>query len=100
MHLFFAEAVHEGTSLPAILSRLAEVLFMQMPRMFATQTVESASGWLRGLAAPPIAAALQAIHADPAAPWTVERLAAEAHLSHSAFAGRFKVMVGETQPAP
>jgi AraC-like DNA-binding protein len=64
-------------------------------RLFATQTLESASGWLRGLADPPIAAALQAIHANPAAQWTVARLASEAHLSRSAFAGRFKAMVGE-----
>src|SRR5260370_16871999 len=66
-----------------------------MLRLFATQTLESASGWLRGLAAPPIAAALQAIHANPAAQWTVARLADEAHLSRSAFAGRFKAIVGE-----
>ena len=63
--------------------------------LFATQTLESASGWLRGLADSPIAAALQAIHADPAALWTVERLAAEVHLSRSAFAERFKAIVGE-----
>jgi len=96
VHLFLAEAAHEGASQWAILSRLAEVLFMQMLRMFATQTPESASGWLRGLADPPIAATLQAIHANPAEQWTVERLAAEAHLSRSAFAERFKAIVGET----
>jgi AraC-like DNA-binding protein len=48
------------------------------------------------LADPPIAAALAAIHADPAAPWTVETLAAEANLSRSAFAARFKAIVGES----
>ena len=95
VRLFLAEAAQEGTSQPAILNRLAEVLFMQMLRLFATQTLESASGWLRGLADPPIAAALQAIHTNPAAQWTVARLADEAHLSRSAFAGRFKAMVGE-----
>jgi len=95
VRLFLAEAAHEGSSQAAILNRLAEVLFMQMLRLFATQTLESASGWLRGLADPPIAAALQAIHADPAALWTVERLAAEVHLSRSAFAERFKARVGE-----
>ena len=96
VRLFLAEAAHEGSSQAAILNRLAEVLFMQMLRLFATQTLESASGWLRGLADPPIAAALQAIHADPAALWTVERLAAEVHLSRSAFAERFKAIVGES----
>ncbi len=96
MRLFLAEAAHEGSSQAAILSRLTEVCFMQMLRLFATQTLEGSSGWLRGLADPPIAAALQAIHANPAEQWTVERLAAEAHLSRSAFAERFRTIVGET----
>jgi len=96
VRLFIVEAAQEGACKPAILSRLAEVLFMQMLRMFAMQTLESQSGWLRGLADPPIAAALQAIHTNPAAPWTVANLAQQAHLSRSAFAERFTTIVGET----
>jgi AraC-like DNA-binding protein len=95
VHLFMAEAVQESTIQPVILNRLAEVLFMQMLRLFALQPQEGTSGWLRGLADPPIAAALQAIHANPAAPWTVELLAVSAHLSRSAFAERFREIVGE-----
>jgi AraC-like DNA-binding protein len=67
-----------------------------MLRQFATQHLEGASGWLRGLADPPIVAALQAMHANPADPWTVERLAEEALLSRSAFAERFRAIVGES----
>jgi AraC-like DNA-binding protein len=96
VRLFIAEAAQQGACKPAILSRLAEIVFMQMLRMFAMQTLESQSGWLRGLADPPIAAALQAIHANPAAPWTVASLAEQAHLSRSAFAERFTTIVGET----
>jgi AraC-like DNA-binding protein len=96
IRLFIAEAAQEGACKPAILSRLAEVLFMQMLRMFSMQTLENQSGWLRGLSDPPIAAALQAIHANPAAPWTVANLAELAHLSRSAFAERFTTIVGET----
>src|SRR5258708_36246106 len=96
MRLFLAEEDHEGSSQAAFLSRLTEVCFMQMLRLFATEPLEGSSGWLRGLADPPIAAALQAIHANPAEQWTVERLAAEAHLSRSAFAERFRTIVGET----
>lgn len=96
VHLFLIEASHENTSQPVILSRMAEVLFMHMLRQFTTQHLEGASGWLRGLADPPIAAALQAMHANPAEAWTVERLAKEAHLSRSAFAERFRAIVGES----
>jgi AraC-like DNA-binding protein len=96
VQLFIVEAAQDGACKPAILNRLAEIVFMQMLRMFAMQTLESPSGWLRGLADPPIAVALQAIHANPAAPWTVANLAELAHLSRSAFAERFSAVVGET----
>lgn len=96
MRLFLAEAAHEDASQPSVLNRLAEVCFIHLLRRFAARTLEGAGGWLRGLADPPVAAALQAIHAHPAETWTVERLAAEAHLSRSAFAERFRALVGET----
>lgn len=96
VRLFLVEAAQEHASRPAILSRLAEIFFLQMLRMFPAQTLESGKSWLRGLADPPVAAALQAIHTNPAELWTVERLAGEAHLSRSAFAERFKMLVGET----
>jgi AraC-like DNA-binding protein len=95
VRLFLEEAAHEEVSRQAILCRLAEVLFMHILRLFTTQLQNSSGSWLRGLADPPVAAALAAIHADPAAPWTVETLAAEANLSRSGFAARFKAIVGE-----
>jgi AraC-like DNA-binding protein len=36
-----------------------------------------------------------ALHGKPADPWTVERLAALANMSRSAFAARFKAKLGE-----
>lgn len=96
VRLFLAEAAHREANRDTILSRLAEVLFMHMLRLFARQFLHSTSGWLSGLADPPVAAALAAIHADPAAPWTVETLAEQANLSRSAFAARFKAVVGES----
>ncbi|WP_328611392.1 AraC family transcriptional regulator [Amycolatopsis sp. NBC_00345] len=55
-----------------------------------------APGLLSGLADPPVAAALGALHADPARSWTVASLAAAAHLSRSVFAERFSARVGRT----
>lgn len=40
--------------------------------------------------------ALAALHADPAQPWTVERLARHVGVSRSVLADRFAEMVGET----
>ncbi|MEV5612110.1 AraC family transcriptional regulator [Streptomyces sp. NPDC052225] len=53
-----------------------------------------ASGWSAALTEPPLAAALRAMHADPAHPWTVAELAALGGLSRAAFARRFAAAVG------
>jgi transcriptional regulator GlxA family with amidase domain len=44
---------------------------------------------------PHVAAAVQLVHGQPQRPWTVGGLAAEVALSRSAFAARFRELVGE-----
>jgi AraC-like DNA-binding protein len=51
-------------------------------------------GLLRGLADERLALAIRRMHEDPARPWTVTQLAAEAALSRSAFFARFNRAVG------
>ncbi|GAA3092017.1 AraC family transcriptional regulator [Streptomyces roseofulvus] len=53
------------------------------------------TGWAAALNDPPVTAALHALHRDPAAPWTVAGLAAEAGLSRAPFAKRFARLVGQ-----
>jgi AraC-like DNA-binding protein len=53
------------------------------------------TGWAAALADPGIAAALRAIHAAPAHPWTVGELGLRAGLSRAAFARRFTALVGQ-----
>ncbi|MDA0632838.1 AraC family transcriptional regulator [Nonomuraea sp. MCN248] len=50
--------------------------------------------WAAALADPGISAALEAVHGDPAHPWTVASLADLAGLSRAAFARRFALLVG------
>jgi AraC-like DNA-binding protein len=83
----------------AIVKRLAEVALIQIVQIWIAQLPAHARGWLRGLKEPPIAAALHAIHERPSERWTVQKLATEAHMSRSGFAGRFKDVVGETPAA-
>ncbi|UQT56164.1 AraC family transcriptional regulator [Streptomyces durmitorensis] len=52
------------------------------------------TGWSAALADPVVAAALGAVHGDPAHPWTVEELGALAGLSRAPFARRFAATVG------
>ncbi|MGP4103273.1 AraC family transcriptional regulator [Nonomuraea sp. KM90] len=50
---------------------------------------------LRALRHPAVGAALLAVQTRFAEPWTVERLAAEAGMSRSAFAAAFRALIGE-----
>jgi transcriptional regulator GlxA family with amidase domain len=53
------------------------------------------SGWLARLADKHVAAALNAMHGNPAHAWTLEELAKLAGLSRSAFAERFAAVLGQ-----
>ena len=75
-----------------VLERLLEVLLIEALRS-GTETTD-APGLSRGLADERLAAALHALHARPAHPWTVADLAAKAALSRSAFFARFQRVVG------
>lgn len=80
-----------------VINRLADVLFIQCLRAHITSQSRSCNkGLLRAIFDPQIGMALQSMHDKVEAPWTVEALATAAGMSRSAFALRFKEMVGET----
>lgn len=78
-----------------VISRLADILFIQIVRGFLSSTPETRRGWLRALTEPQIGSALSLIHQNPQHPWTVAELAAKVGMSRSTFAGRFAELVGE-----
>ncbi len=78
-----------------VMGHLASVLFIHAVRAHLADTARGDGGWLRALRDPHLGPALTALQADPAAPWTVAGLAAEAGLSRSAFSARFRSVVGE-----
>lgn len=55
--------------------------------------------WLQRIGDPHIAAVLDALHADPGQAWTFDKLARIATMSRSAFAERFRIVVGHTPRA-
>lgn len=79
----------------AIVNKLSEVLFIQAVRAYV-QTVGSEAKCLAGLLDPQIGRALRIVHRAPEAPWTVESMAREAHLSRTGFAQRFGELMGLT----
>ena len=89
------EARSPGSEVVA--NRLAEVLFIQTLRAYIASGAESRKlGWLRAIFDPQIGATLRAVHADVNGSWTVESLAVAAGMSRSAFAARFKELLGQT----
>jgi AraC-like DNA-binding protein len=88
-----AEAFHGGPGSDLVMSRLSDALLARALR-HRSDTVDQ-PGWLLGLRDPYIAAALEAMHTDPAQPWTVASLARTVGLSRAAFAARFTDRVGD-----
>lgn len=97
MALMAAEIEREDPGASTIIDRLAEVLLLQsIRRCYAHASVQGSAGWLRGLGDRRIRAALTLMHGELAAPWTVERVARDIGMSRSAFAARFREIVGKT----
>ena len=77
-------------------TRLMDVLFIKAVGAYFDQNVETAeSGWLAAFRDERIGAALCNLHQHPERPWTIDSLARTAALSRSAFAARFKGLLGE-----
>ena len=80
----------------AIIPALLDTLLLHILRTWLDQNPTPATtGWAAALNDPATTAALQAIHRDPARPWTVATLAAEAGLSRAPFARRFTTLLGQ-----
>src|SRR5215469_7940574 len=81
----------------AVTDRLAEVLFIQTLRAHIASSSEICrQPWLRAIFDPQIGTALKAAHENVNGPWTVESMAETAGMSRSAFALRFKELLGQT----
>ena len=79
-----------------VLSKLAEVLFIEVLRQYMNAPQEGRTGWLAGLGDRIVGAALGALHARPAFAWTLEDLARESGTSRSVLAERFQHIVGSS----
>jgi AraC-like DNA-binding protein len=79
----------------ALLSKLAEALFIETLRRYMAELPPERAGWLAAVRDPAVGRALAAIHGDPAQPFTVAGLAKHASVSRSVFAARFSQLLGE-----
>ncbi|MDP3086107.1 MAG: AraC family transcriptional regulator [Rubrivivax sp.] len=77
-----------------VLAKLAEVLFIEVLRLYMNERTENRTGWLAGLGDRFVGPALSALHERPARAWTLEELARAAGTSRSVLAERFQSLVG------
>jgi AraC-like DNA-binding protein len=96
VELLGAELTRPRPGADAMVTALLDVLLLHVLRAWLDDRAAAgrSTGWAAALADPPVAAALRAVHADPARAWTVAELGAVAGLSRSAFARRFATAVG------
>ncbi len=80
---------------PAVLARLAELLFVEAVRRYLSSLAPEQGGWLAGLRDPVVGRALALLHGQTDRRWTAEELARASGLSRSAFAERFTAVMGE-----
>jgi AraC-like DNA-binding protein len=80
----------------AVLAKLAEILFIEVLRLYMSEHAEGRTGWLAGVGDRVVGAALHCLHKNPAHSWTLEELAREANTSRSVLAERFRDLVGHS----
>jgi AraC-like DNA-binding protein len=96
MQALASEMAEQAPGSDAVATRLAEVLFIQALRAHIASGVGWRNkGWLRAIFDPQMGTALSAIHDRVNTPWTVESLAEAAGMSRTAFAVRFKELLGQ-----
>jgi AraC-like DNA-binding protein len=79
-----------------VLAKLAEVLFIEVLRLYMNEQGEGRTGWLAGVSDRIVGQALKAMHSRPAHAWTLEELAHDAGSSRSVLAERFQHLVGSS----
>ncbi len=88
------EFANGGAGSSTVLSKLAELLFVEAIRRYLADLPHDQTGWLAGLRDPKTGAALALLHTQPAYGWTTDELAKAVNMSRSAFADRFTGLVG------
>jgi AraC-like DNA-binding protein len=89
-----AETQGGGAGAETLLTRMAELMFVDVVRRHLETLPPERAGWLAGLRDPIVGAALACLHAKPSQEWTLPKLAHEAGASRTVLAERFTTLVG------
>jgi len=89
------ESRHGHPGANGALTRLAELMFIEVVRRYLDTLPPGQTGWLAGLRDEVVGRVLALLHARPSHPWTLEELAREGATSRSSLAKRFTDVVGQ-----
>lgn len=89
-----AETTDKRAGGETVLTKLSELMFIDVVRRYIATLPADTAGWLAGLRDPMVGKALKLIHDKPAQDWTIKSLAKQAGLSRSVLAERFTAVVG------
>ncbi|WP_342755383.1 AraC family transcriptional regulator [Pantoea sp. MBD-2R] len=95
LKLLALETVEQHLGSRVVISRLADVMFVQAIRAHCLRE-QTHQGWIAALADARLCEVVKRIHQDIARPWSLQMLAREAGMSRSSFAVHFKAVTGET----
>jgi len=95
LNMIIHESLNVGLGSTSIIDRLSELLFIYALRHFLSNNPEQV-GVLALYSNARLKLALEAIHAQPQDPWTLESLAQQAAMSRTSFAQAFKQCSGWT----
>ena len=96
LDLLAAETAQPGMASSRLINCLYESLFVYAIRAYASSSEAPPKGWLAAMSDKHLAKAIRAMHVGFDTSWSVESLAREALMSRSAFALKFKTVLGRT----
>ena len=97
LNMLASERAEQAPGSHLVVNRLADVLFIQCIRAhFGSRSEVCKRGVLHAILNSQIGVALKSMHENVEESWTVESLAAACGMSRSAFAAKFKELLGET----
>jgi len=96
LDLLAAETAQPGIASSRLISCLYESLFVYAIRAYTSSSAAPPRGWLAAMSDQHLSKAIQAMHAGIDRIWSVASLAREARMSRSAFALKFKSVLGQT----
>ncbi|MFL5629696.1 MAG: AraC family transcriptional regulator [Gemmatimonadaceae bacterium] len=77
-----------------MLTRMAELMFVEVVRRYVERLPPQQTGWLAGLVDPLVGRAIQKMHERPGHAWTLAELSTEVAASRTVLVNRFSRLVG------